>query len=260
MSTFAKVRRVLVFAVNTFAIATIAVPLLLSGCNPVSPDESKPQEPWMADADRAAKSPDFYYSAGPARLDDGDVPKGRIIYKGLDRLGRTGKVVADVTAQTSAEGRARSRDDMAAIHPSGWPSNNPIVTLPLQGRTYHGQLFNRSHLVAKSLGGENRVENMITGTRPQNVGVNDSYHFGGMQHTEMLVTRWLTMNPDGDVRYDATPLYVGDELIPRAVTVDMRSSDGALDEHVTVSNTAPGIPIDYSGHGDYSGYATGRRR
>lgn len=237
------------------AAAVLAAGWLLPGCSAVREDRTAPQASWSQDLDRAAKSPDYYYSAGRARLDDGPVARGRIIYPKPDRLGRTGRVVADVTAQTAAEGRARDRSDMEAIRPSGWPAHNPLVLIRVgDNLVYRGRLFNRSHLVAKSLGGENRAENMITGTRTQNVGVNDQRRPGGMQYTEMKAASWLASHPDGDVRYDATPLYRGDEPIPRGVAVDVRSSDGTIDEHVTVANTAAGIPVDYTGHGDYSEY------
>ena len=51
------------------------------------------------------------------------------------------------------------------------------------------------------------------------------------------------------VIHAAHALYVGDELIPRAVEVDMLSSDNALNEHVIVYNAAKGFEIDYSGRG-----------
>lgn len=68
---------------------------------------------------------------------------------------------------------------------------------------------------------------------------------GGMAYTETLARDWLDAHPDGTIVYMATPNYQGDELLPRTVTVDIRTSDGAIDQHVTVYNTADGYGIDY---------------
>lgn len=125
------------------------------------------------------------------------------------------------------------------------------ITNP-DGSVYNGYLFNRSHLVAKSLGGQNRIENLVCGTRTQNVGDNTGQD-GGMAHTEVLARDWLDAHPGGTVWYCATPVYMGSELLPRSVIVDVRSSDGTLDQEVEVYNTAYGFTIDYA-TGEYSAY------
>lgn len=43
----------------------------------------------------------------------------------------------------------------------------------------------------------------------------------------------------------ALPLYEGSERIPRAVIVDMFSSDGTVDMELIVYNAAKGYAIDY---------------
>lgn len=48
------------------------------------------------------------------------------------------------------------------------------------------------------------------------------------------------------VQYVATPLYEGDELVPRSVIVDVRSSDGHIDEELETYNACKGEDIDYS--------------
>jgi DNA-entry nuclease len=133
---------------------------------------------------------------------------------------------------------------MEDILPSGWGHNEKVdIDLP-DGSTYHGYLFNRSHLIAKSLGGSEVVENLITGTRTQNVGANDGR--GGMAYPETLARNWLRDNTEGSVWYSATPVYEEDELVPRSVIVDLRSSDGSLDLELEVYNAAQGYRIDYS--------------
>ena len=102
------------------------------------------------------------------------------------------------------------------------------------------------------LGGQNRMENLVCGTRTQNVGDNTGQD-GGMAHTEVLARDWLDAHPGGTVWYCATPVYEGSELLPRSVIVDVRSSDGTLDQEVEVFNTAYGFTIDYA-TGEYSAY------
>lgn len=141
-------------------------------------------------------------------------------------------------------GVARERTDMSGIHPSGWGHNAIVDIVQPNGLVYHGYLFNRSHLIAKSLGGTEVAENLVTGTRTQNVGANDGG--GGMAYPEGLARAWLDKNPDGTVWYSSTPTYKGTEVVPRSVIVDLVSSDGTLDLELEVYNTAQGYSIDYA--------------
>lgn len=187
--------------------------------------------------------PDYYRVVGTAVVDD--VPEaGTASYEPLDRLGRAGRVVANVTYQMMEEGSSREREDISSVEPSGW-GHNEQVSIPLpDGQAYSGYLYNRSHLLAKSLGGIDDVTNLVTGTRTQNVGDNRGAA-GGMAFTEGLARDWLRAHRDGTVYYSATPLYVGGELLPRSVVVDVRTSDGTVDLEVEVYNTALGFDIDY---------------
>lgn len=188
-------------------------------------------------------SPDYFRTVGLA-LVDVELGADEVRYAELDELGRSGQAAAKVSWHMVEEGVARSRGDMQALSPSGWGHNRKIdVELP-RGRGYHGYFWNRSHLVAKSLGGAEVVQNMVCGTRMQNVGSNDES--GGMAYCETLARDWLEAHRDGSVTYVATPLYEGDELVPRSVIVDLLSSDGSLDLEVEVYNAARGYRIDYS--------------
>lgn len=53
-----------------------------------------------------------------------------------------------------------------------------------------------------------------------------------------------TAHPDGYAYYAATPAYVGDELAPRSVFVDVLSSDSSINDHVEAYNAAAGNDID----------------
>lgn len=192
----------------------------------------------------AEKYPDYYRVVGTAVVDV-ELEPGEVIYEGLDYLGRTGRVVGNVTLEMARDGSEREREDISGIHPSGWGHNREVDIEMPGGNTYHGALFNRSHLLAKSLGGEDADYNLVTGTRTQNVGDNRGQD-GGMAYTEGIARDWLYDNPDGTVFYSALPVYEGDELLPRSVIVDVRSSDGTIDQEVEVYNAVLGFDIDYA--------------
>lgn len=192
----------------------------------------------------AGDYPDYYRVLGPAVVTDEPAP-GEARYAGLDALGRAGAVTATVTYDMMEAGSAREREDISDVRPAGWGHNEEVDIAMPDGTSYHGYLYNRSHLLAKSLGGVDAAENLVTGTRTQNVGDNRGQD-GGMAYTEGLARAWLKDNPDGMVYYHAEPVYVGSELLPRSVLVDVRSSDGSLDLEVEVFNAAAGYDIDYA--------------
>ncbi|NMM99698.1 DNA/RNA non-specific endonuclease [Bifidobacterium sp. DSM 109958] len=204
-----------------------------------------------------AAAPDYYTVTGKADFTGVTLPAaGEITYAQPDSLGRSGRAVGVITKQLRDDGSERDRDMPSTI--TGWPKRNPEVDINLtadntcaqdkstcpKNTCYHGYLFNKSHLIAKSLGGADKAENMVTGTRTQNVGKNNPA--GGMAYTETEARDWIDKHPDGTITYMATPNYTGNELLPRTVTVDIRTSDGSIDQHVTVWNTANGYSIDYA--------------
>ena len=106
-------------------------------------------------------------------------------------------------------------------------------------------MYNRSHLVADSLGGAAKRVNLITGTRPQNC-LTGKGRIGGMAYAETKARDYLNAHHDGTLYYCAIPVYVGDELVPRSVYVEMKSSDGSIDESIEVFNAVNGYTINYS--------------
>lgn len=98
----------------------------------------------------------------------------------------------------------------------------------LNGLAYEGDFWNRSPLIADSLGGDALMVNAITGSRTQNVGGRDQKGF--MRYTEQKAQEWLEANRDSYLYDEAAPVYQGDELVPRAVVVSMQSSDKSIDE------------------------------
>ena len=191
------------------------------------------------------ESPNYYRVVGPAQVGT-QVEAGTVSYGSLDALGRATGAVACVTHESMEAGMARERADTSQIEPTGWGHNDEVDIAMPNGTVYHGFLFNRSHLVAKSLGGDDELHNLICATRTQNVGANVDGSEGGMAYCEGLVRNWLDAHPQGSVYYAAAPAYEGAELVARSVIVDLRSDDGTLDQRVEVYNAARGFEIDYA--------------
>lgn len=188
--------------------------------------------------------PDYYRIAGKAVIDS-DVQPGNIEYTGLDSLGRTLRVNGNITYKMVEESKGwREKFDSDADKISGWGHNEKVAIDMANGKTYHGYMYNRSHLVADSLGGAAKRVNLVTGTRTQNVGSNNGK--GGMAYAETKARDYLNAHHDGTLYYCAIPVYVGDELVPRSVYVEMKSDDGSIDESIEVFNTANGYTINYS--------------
>ena len=190
-------------------------------------------------------APNYYLVRGQAQVSDQPAP-GTAVYGPLDSLGRTTGAKATVTYESMQNGLARERAEMTSQEPSGWGHNQEVDMAMPDGRVYHGFLFNRSHLIAKSLGGDDETHNLIMGTRTQNVGANVAGTDGGMAYAEGLARNWLDQHHDGTLYFAATPVYEGNELVARSVMVDIKSSDGAIDQRVEVFNAARGFDIDYA--------------
>lgn len=187
------------------------------------------------------ESPNYVRLIGSSHIDQ-ELAQGQVLYSSLDNLGRTREVRACITYQMMEDGMSRERKQMP--NPSGWPNKNPEVQIKIyNGSFYKGRMWNRSHLLAKSLGGKEIIENLITGTRMQNVGANDDQ--GGMALVETAIRTWLSAHHSGTVQFVATPVYEGEERIPRSVIVDVKTSDGFIDEEVEVYNAAKGYEINY---------------
>lgn len=190
------------------------------------------------------KYPDYYRVAGKAIIDS-DVQPGNIEYTGLDSLGRTQRVNGNITYKMVEDSKGwREKFDSDADKISGWGHNEKVEIDLGNGKTYHGYMYNRSHLIADSLGGAAKRINLCTGSRMENVGKNDGR--GGMAYAETKARDYLNANHNGSLYYCAIPVYVGNELVPRSVYVEMKSDDGSIDESVEVFNTANGYTINYN--------------
>ena len=142
-----------------------------------------------------------------------------------------------VYANTNRDMRpTEERGTIGMIKPSGWKQAK-----------YEGYvdskppyLFNRCHLIAYALSGENANEqNLITGTRYFNVS--------SMLSFEEQVMRYLDDN-DNHVLYRVTPYFKGSELVARGVEIEAYSVEdngNGVCFHVFIYNYQPGIEIDY---------------
>lgn len=152
-------------------------------------------------------------------------------YSPLDELGRCETAFALVGPETMPD---KPRGDISNVHPSGWKQAR-YDTIDQQA------LYNRSHLIAHQLAGEDANErNLITGTRTMNVE--------GMLPYEELVGDYVR-ETGNHVLYRVTPLYEGDDLVCRGVQMEALSiEDGgrAVRFNVFVYNVEPGVAIDYA--------------
>ena len=190
-------------------------------------------------------APTYYSVIGPAEFKN--IPaEGEIVYSELDDLGRTHSVSANISQQMIQERIGVRIPFEEGCDPSGWGNNEEVDIVCPDNTVYHGYFWNRSHLLANALGGDAERHNLITGTRMQNVGSNDEGIPGGMSYIETKLRYWFYDHPEGTALFEATPLYYQDELIPRAIEVNVLTSDAFINEHVIVYNACKGYEIDYA--------------
>lgn len=193
-----------------------------------------------------AAAPQYVLRVGDASLPQQPDGVG-MTYGGLDDCGRATWAMLVADGPWYQRKLEQGRDETELPDPAGWPADNPeLPVVTPDGKVYQGYFWNRSHLVADALGGDPVVENLVIGTRMQNVGSNDGE--GGMLYVETLARDWLAAHPSADDRlyYRAEAIYQGTEPIPRAVRVDVLSGDGTIDGEWIVFNAAKGYSIDYT--------------
>lgn len=203
---------------------------------------------YYTDKESAGPNGDYYFKNGKANVSGFSGMSAGDYHFASDNQGRAGVAKARLTyAEFNASRGSRQGDP---LEPSGWPAENPIVAInfSLTGRTYHGYLYNRSHSIGDSLLGAKSytsANNFTTGTRPQNVGADQD---GGMRAAEETVENYWNSHPGTrqTVDYKTTPVYKGDEDIPRGSIVDIKSSDGEIDTEIVVINSVEGIKINYT--------------
>ena len=184
----------------------------------------------------------FYAPAGKAVVAYDDIDKnGEIKYLELDDLQRATGAYGYISKDMRMQAKERGRQDIK-VDPVGW-GRNKQAPVKYEEKSYNGWFYNRSHLIADSLGANPDKTNLVTGTRMQNVGWGN----GGMAYIEDKTRDFLDSEKAENcpVYYAATPNYVGSELLPRTVTVNAKSCDSTIDEQIVVDNVAPGYIINY---------------
>lgn len=133
------------------------------------------------DNDNLKDYPAYYAKIGSSNINEEDFPKiGTINYLGLDNLGRTKGVYGGLTNKMVEERKGIRLPFNKNSDPSGWGYNKEVTVKHPDGKVYNGYFWNRSHLIANQLGGSANRDNLITGTRGQNVGSGT----GGMRYPE----------------------------------------------------------------------------
>lgn len=153
-------------------------------------------------------------------------------YSDLDDLGRCGVAYANICKDIMPK---EERGAIGQVRPSGWH------TVKYPDYIKDRYLYNRCHLIAYCLAGENANEkNLITGTRYMNVE--------GMLPFEEKVADYVKRT-DNHVLYRVTPIFEGDNLVASGVLMEAKSveDDGkGIQFCVYCYNIQPGIVINYA--------------
>ncbi len=228
----------------------LAACLVLGGCSTLDTDARSSQSPSGSQAADVAASQtisaaratiaDIPQFSGALCIDINDGQPGFteddmardtfMQFSELDFEGRCGEAFARIGPDTVS---SEARGDISSVHPSGWVQRKYSFV-------DDGVLYNRCHLIAHQLCGENANEkNLITGTRTFNVV--------GMLYYEELVGNYVR-STGNHVLYRVTPLFAANDLVARGVQMEAESiEDGgsAIRFNVFIYNVEPGVEIDY---------------
>ena len=171
----------------------------------------------------------YYKVIGESTIDEDKFgAPGTIVYSQLDSLGRTQTAYAYLNYKLVSDEKNQKRESFSNSKNerlAGWPTKNSKVVIPYATK------------------GAALKVNAITGTRTQNVGENNT---GGMAYIEEKLRQFFENPTNETVFYEVKPVYTGNELIPRVVEINVKSSDGSINEHILVYNTAKGYTINYN--------------
>lgn len=158
-------------------------------------------------------------------------------YGDLDSLGRCTAAIACIGTDIMP---TASRGEVGSIKPTAWH----LVKYDGIDGNY---LYNRCHLIAYELAGENANEkNLITGTRYLNTE--------GMLPYENKVANYV-QSTGNHVMYRVSPIFDGDNLLADGVLMEGKSvedSGAGIQFCVFAYNLQPGITIDHA-NGDSIG-------
>ncbi len=157
-------------------------------------------------------------------------------YSELDALGRCGSVWACLGKDLLP---TEKRGNISGVKPTGWQ----ISKYDFVDGKY---LYNRCHLIAYSLTGENaNINNLITGTRYMNTE--------GMLPFENMLLDYVR-ETDTHVMYRVTPIFIGAELLARGVLMEGYSVEDKGEDIcfcVFAYNVQPNVTISYINGDNY---------
>ncbi len=152
-------------------------------------------------------------------------------YSPLDALGRCGVAMACVGTDLMP---TEDRGNISQVKPTGWQS---VQYDFVDGKS----LYNRCHLIAFQLTGENANErNLITGTRYFNVQ--------GMLPFEEMVGDYVR-ETGNHVMYRVTPVFEGDNLVADGAYMEgysVEDNGEGICFYIYAYNNQPGVVIDYA--------------
>ncbi|MBR0277395.1 MAG: DNA/RNA non-specific endonuclease [Clostridia bacterium] len=163
---------------------------------------------------------------------DYEIIKGSFeYYSELDELGRCDVCFASIATDIMP---TEERESISSITPTGWINAN-------YDNVDGGYLYNRCHLIAFQLTGENANErNLITGTRYLNAD--------GMLPFENLIADYIK-ETGNHVMYRSTPVFSGNNLVADGVLLEAYSVEDngqGISFCVYCYNVQPQIKIDYT--------------
>ena len=154
------------------------------------------------------------------------------IYSDLDSLGRCGVAFANICKEIMPD---EPRGPIGMIKPSGWQTPQSKYDF-IEGK----YLYNRCHLIAYELAGENENEkNLITGTRFLNIV--------SMRMFERRVAQYVKKTGNHCL-YRVKPVFEGKDLLCKGVQIEAYSVEDkgrTLDFKVFCPNIQPGVEINY---------------
>ncbi|WP_251546354.1 DNA/RNA non-specific endonuclease [Limosilactobacillus caecicola] len=179
-----------------------------------------------------------YVNHGRSTLNPKSWTYNHVVYNALDSLGRTSLGNTAFLEQHNHADTTLRTDQQ--VQPAGWHDN------------YGGNLvYNRGHLIAYSLtaginsttgkyqptmtGDQNNPQNLFTETDFINQEIQTIYE-AKVRHA---------IESGQHVIFQATPVFRGQELVPRGVNLQAISTNGQLNFNVYLFNVEPGIRIDY---------------
>ena len=168
----------------------------------------------------------------PYFTDDDMTTQAYESYAELDDLGRCGAAMACLGPETLP---TEKRGEIGMVKPTGWH------TVKYPDRIKDNYLYNRCHLIAYELSGENANEkNLVTGTRYMNAT--------GMLNFENQTTYFIK-DTGYHVMYRSTPMFYNDELVCRGILIEAKSVEDngqGLCLCIWCPNVQPKIGIDYA--------------